>query len=350
MFQQLKAYLSWLNLDWFRFSTFRSFDWEEPIFLYFIPVIPLLFLFRWLFHFQIRKKLEIAFFDGETIWHWSSLLRFIPDIYFSLFAALVLVALARPQRTDERVNQYSEGIDIMLVLDTSGSMELKDIKPNRLEAAKAVALDFIRGRSQDRIGMVVFAGDAYSLTPLTTDYDLLRENIATIKPGLIANDGTAIGSALAVAVNRMRESTAKSKVCILISDGENTDGNIDPETAARLAYGYNIKIYTVGMGKDGRVAFGTDENGQTNFVDTRLDETSMRAIAQTSGGIFYRAATKKALKDIFRNINKLEKAEIKESRFRDTKDYYQIYLKWAILLLLAWLFLKNTYLSNALED
>jgi Ca-activated chloride channel homolog len=349
MLAPLKTLFNWFDLDWFRISTFKSFEWVEPVFLYLIPAVPLFLVLRWLLNLNTRPKLEIAFFKGNITWHWSSILRFIPDLYLIAFVMLILVALARPQRTDERVNQYTEGIDIMLVLDTSGSMELKDLKPNRLEAAKEVALDFINGRSQDRIGLVVFAGDAYSLTPLTSDYDLLRENIKSVKLGLISNDGTAIGSALAVAINRMRESNAKSKVCILISDGENTAGNIDPATAAKLAYGFNIKIYAIGIGKDGLIPMPED-NGKVNYIQTRLDETSLREIAQTANGAFYRASDKNALNLVFQRINRLEKAEIKETRFRNTRDYYQIYLKWAILLFLIWLLLKSTYLSNALED
>jgi Ca-activated chloride channel family protein len=328
----------------------QTFDWVEPVFLYLIPAVPLLLVLRWLLHLQFRKKLEIAFFQGNARWHWSSLLRYIPDVYLVLFVVMVLLALARPQRTNERVTQYSEGIDIMLILDTSGSMELKDFKPNRLEAAKSVALNFIRGRSHDRIGVVAFAGDAYSLTPLTTDYDLLRAQIKTMRLGMIANDGTAIGSALAVAINRMRASNAKSKVCILISDGENTGGNLDPLTAAKLAYGFNVKIYTIGIGRDGRVPFQPDDSPTLSYIQTRLDETNLRQIAQTANGTFYRASNQQALREIFRKINQLEKAEIKESRFRDTRDFYQIYLKWALLFLLTWLLLKNTFLSNALED
>jgi Ca-activated chloride channel family protein len=238
----------------------------------------------------------------------------------------------------------------MLVLDTSGSMELKDFKPNRLEAAKGVALRFIQGRFQDRIGVVVFAGDAYSLAPLTTDYDLLRENINSIHFKMIPNDGTAIGSALGVAVNRMRESVAKSKVCILISDGENTGGNIEPTVAAKLAQAHNIRIYTIGVGEDGQVPYDTNEKGEVTYVNTRLDETNLREIAQVANGQFFRATTANTLQQIFNKINLLEKSEIKELRFRNTKDYYDMYLKWAVVFLLLWLFLKNTFLTNALED
>ncbi|QMU28505.1 vWA domain-containing protein [Adhaeribacter radiodurans] len=340
----------WFDLEWFRLATLQSFEWINPIYLYLLPLVPFIFLVRWLTTLRFRKKLDIAFFEGKAKWHWTSILRYIPDIIFGMFALLVMVALARPQRINEVIEQSSEGIDIMLVLDTSGSMELKDFKPNRLDAAKEVALRFIKGRFQDRIGVVVFAGDAYSLAPLTTDYDLLRETIKGIHFKMIPNDGTAIGSALGVAINRMREAVTKSKVCILISDGENTGGNIEPAVAARLAHAFNIRIYTIGIGEDGRVPFDTNEKGEIAYVNTRLDETNLREIAQVADGQFFRATTTNALQEIFRKINLLEKSEIKELRFRNNNDYYQIYLKWAILFLLLWLLSKNTFLSNALED
>lgn len=340
----------WFALDWFDSATLRSFEWINPVFLYLLPLVPLFYILRWLLTLKFRKKLDIAFFEGSARWHWSALLRYFPDIIFGIFALLIMVSLARPQRTNEIIEQSSEGIDIMLVLDTSGSMELKDFKPNRLEAAKGVALQFINGRLQDRIGVVVFAGDAYSLAPLTTDYELVRETIKGIHFKMIPNDGTAIGSALGVAVNRMRESITKSRVCILISDGENTGGTIEPVVAARLAHAYHIRIYTIGIGKDGRVPYHTDDKGRTQYVDTHLDETNLRDIAQAADGQFFRAATTGALQEIFRKINTLEKSQIKELRFRNTKDYYHIYLKWAVVFFLFWLILKNTFFTNALED
>ncbi|GAB3195931.1 Ca-activated chloride channel family protein [Pontibacter aydingkolensis] len=340
----------WLSLEWFSYSTLRSFDWVYPFVLYALPVVLLLFLLKWLFSLNAKNKLDMALFSDKVKWQWTSLLRHIPTILFMLFIMLVLVALARPQRVNEQIEQTAAGIDIVLALDVSGSMELTDIKPNRLTAAKEVALDFIDGRVQDRIGIVVFAGDAYSLAPLTTDYDLLRESINDIGFKMIPNDGTAIGSALAVALNRMRDSEAKSKVVILVSDGENTAGSLDPELAAQIAFAYGVKLYTIGIGKDGMVAYDVDENSQTVTVETKLDETSLRRIAQIGEGTFFRADSKDALQAIFRNINRLEKTEVTERRFRDTRDYYQVYLKWALLLLMCWMLLKNTFITNVLED
>ncbi|WP_242928990.1 VWA domain-containing protein [Pontibacter vulgaris] len=342
--------LDWLNLEWFSYSTLRSFDWVYPVVLYALPAVPLLFMFKWLLTLKTRNKLDMAMFNSKTKFQFTSLLRFLPDLIFILFMMLVLVAIARPQRVNEQIEQSAEGIDIVLALDVSGSMELTDITPNRLDAAKDVALDFINGRVQDRIGLVVFAGDAYSLAPLTTDYQLLRESINSIGFKMIPNDGTAIGSALAIAVNRMRDSNAKSKVVILISDGENTAGSLDPEMAARLAFAHNIKLYTIGIGKDGQATYASDNSGKKVLVETQLDESSLRQIAQLGEGLFFRADSKDALQEIFRNINKYEKTEVTEKRFRDTRDYYQVYLKWALLLLLLWMLLKNTFITNVLED
>ncbi|WP_066838001.1 vWA domain-containing protein [Rufibacter ruber] len=347
---QTPADFSWLSPGWFAWGAWQSYDWANPVYLYALPAVPLLFLMRWLLHLRFRKKLDVALFEGKATWHWTSTLRYIPDLIFGLFLVLILVALARPQKTDETVELTSEGIDIMLVLDVSGSMELTDFSPNRLESAKEVALQFVNGRVQDRIGIVVFAGRAFSLVPLTTDYGLVKESIKDIKLNMISEDGTAIGSALAVAINRLRESTAKSKVCILISDGENTAGSLDPELAAQLAHAYQLKLYTVGIGRDGSVQMGTDSTGAPITVQTGLEEKTLRQLASLAEGQFFRAQDANALSKIFQRINALEKTEVKETRYRDTRDYYQIYLRWAILLLLLWLLLKNTFLTNALED
>jgi len=337
-------------LDGLRYATLASYTWEQPRLLLLIPLIPLLFVLRWALAHRRRARLGVAFVAGQVRRDWTAGLRFLPDVVLGLSLAFVLVALARPQRTDERVVQSGEGIDILLLLDVSGSMELQDLRPNRLEAAKRVAREFIDGRVGDRIGLVVFAGDAYSLAPLTTDYDLLRENIQGLKLGMIANDGTAIGTALGVATNRLRESRSRTKVCILISDGENTAGSLDPITAARLAHAYGLKIYTIGLGKDGYVPYGADAMGQPRYVETRLDETTMRELAQAGDGQFFRAVGNEDLRRVFQRIDQYEKSEIKQTRFRNTKDYYRIYLLWAVGLWLLWLALKNTFLTNALED
>lgn len=267
-----------------------------------------------------------------------------------LTLVLLLVAMARPQKTNEQVDQWTEGIDIVIALDISQSMQIEDFTPNRLQAAKNVGREFIDGRTQDRIGLIVFSGDAFSLAPLTTDYDLLKQYLNEISFEMIESRGTAIGSAIAVVTNRMRESTAKSKVCILLSDGDSNAGNIDPLTAAELASAYGIKIYTIVVGKEGLVPMGKDFFGRPQMYPNTVDETTMRKIADLTGGEFFRATNNQALKSVFERIDEYEKAEIKETRYKNTADYYFIYLQWAVAFFLLWLLLKSSFLTNALQD
>lgn len=341
---------SWFSLNWFSIETLSSFDWQNRLFLLGIALIPLILLFKWLIQRSLGQNLELALPKEQIKWTPSVLLRHFPVVIMALIMALILIALARPQKTNEKVEQWTEGIDIMLVIDISESMQIEDFKPNRLEAAKKVAGDFIKGRFQDRIGIVVFSGDAYSLSPLTTDYDLLEAYLKDVDFDMIESRGTAIGSALAVATNRMRESTAKSKVMILLSDGDNTAGNINPITAADLADAYNIKIYTIAVGKEGRVPFGKNFFGQPNYIENTLDETTLRKIAEIGHGKFYRVSDNQALAQVFSLIDKYEKAEIKETRYKDTTDFYYVYLRWAIVLFLLWILLKSTFINNILQD
>ena len=342
--------LNWFSFNWFTPEVLQSFDWENPMWLYGIAILPIILLIRWLLSVRSRQKLPVALTKKDIKNDPLAILRFIPYVLMILIVTLIFVSIARPQTTNEQVEQWSEGIDIMLVIDISESMQIQDFEPNRLESAKEVALNFVAGRFQDRIGLVVFSGDAYSRAPLTTDYELLNSYIEDINFDLIENRGTAIGSALAVGTNRLRDSDSKSKVLILLSDGDNTAGNIDPITAAKLASAYDIKIYTIAIGKEGKVPFGTDFFGRTRYVENTLDETNLREIAKIGNGNFYRVSDKKALATVFEEIDNLEKAEIKETRYKDTTDYYYIYLKWAVLLLLIWLMLKSTFISNALTD
>lgn len=341
---------NWFSLYWFYPSSFQSYTWEYEFFLMLLLGIPIIFALRWLLSIKLKQKLTIALPEGKIKSDLTSILRFIPDLLFAIIIGLLIVALARPQTSNEKVEQWTEGIDIMLVVDISRSMTIQDFRPNRLEAAKQVAKDFIAGRFQDRIGIVIFSGDAYSLAPLTTDYNLLNAYIDDISFEKIEATGTAIGSALAVATNRMRESESKTKIVILLSDGDNTAGNIDPITAAEISHAYDIKIYTIGIGKEGRVPTGKNVFGQTMYSENTLDETTLRRIAEIGDGNFYRASDNKALQDVFKLIDQYEKAEIKESRFKDTTDYYQIYMKWAIAIFLLWVGLKSTFMSNILKD
>ena len=342
---------SWFSLEWFTPSAFRSFDWEFFFVFYAIPLVLLIFLLKWLIGTKVKQKVPVALPKQEIQKHWTSYLRFIPNLLKALALLMLLIALARPQRTNEMVEQWSEGIDIALLVDISESMQIEDFKPNRLDAAKSTARDFISGRNQDRIGLVIFSGDAYSLSPLTTDYELLYKFIdEEIDFNKIENRGTAIGSAIAVGTNRMRESEAASKVMILLTDGDNTAGNIDPITAAELAAAYDIKIYTICVGKEGKVPYGKDFFGRTNYVENTVDESNLREIAKIGSGQFYRVSDNAALQNVFELIDEYEKAEIKETRYKNTTDFYPIYLKWGILFFLLFMLSKSTFISNILED
>lgn len=344
------AVFPWYSWEWFSPSIFRSFTWENHFWLWFIPAVPLVIVVRWLLRYFFNQKVPVALVRRDLKNNPINLVRLIPDVLLTIAAALILVALARPQRSNEKVEQWTEGIDIMMAIDISQSMQIEDFEPNRLESAKEVARNFINGRVQDRIGIVVFSGDAFSLTPLTTDYALLNSYINEMNFDMIENRGTAIGSALAVVTNRMRESESKSKVCILLSDGDNTAGNIDPITAAELAASFNIKIYTIVVGREGLVPFGKDYFGRPHMVENTVDETTMRRIAEIGSGEFFRVTDEQALAQVFAKINQYEKAEIKETRFKDTNDFYFIYLQWAMVFFLIWLALKSTFLSNVLQD
>lgn len=342
--------VGWFNLQWFMPQTLRGFTWDQPVFFWLLALIPLVFLIKYIISTFSKQRLLIALPEKDLRWSPVSLLRYLPDLLMAFTIVLTTIALARPQKTNEKVERYTEGIDIMLAIDISESMQIEDFKPDRLDAAKKVAHDFIAGRFQDRIGLVVFSGEAYSLAPLTLDYNLLYDYIKNINFDMIPAKGTAIGSAIAVATNRMRESKAKSKVLILLSDGDNNAGNIDPITAAELAHSYGIKIYTIAIGKEGQVPFGKDFFGRTRYVENTLDETSLRKIAKIGEGKFYRVSDTQALEQVFSLIDKYEKAEIKETRFKNTKDFYAIYLRWALVFLIFWMALKSTFIANILKD
>ena len=332
-----------------RYATLAGYQWQQPQLLLLGLAVPLLFVLRWLLARQ-RAQLMVALPPGPVPRNFTAALRLVPDVLLALALGFAIVALARPQRTDERLEQSGRGIDIVLALDISGSMMIQDLKPSRLAAAKRIATTFVNTRLGDRLGLVAFAGEAYSLAPLTTDYDLLREDLASLRLGLIKDDGTAIGTALGVAVNRLRESTARSRVCILLSDGESNAGSLDPLLAAQLAHAFGIRLYTIGLGKDGFVPYDQDSLGHTRYVQTRLDETTMRQLAGAADGRFFRATDTAGLREVFAQINRLEKSEIKQYRYRNTTDLYQPYLWLSIALWLLWLLLKSSFLTNPFED
>lgn len=341
---------SWFSTGWFTPDKLQSFDWQQPEWFYALLLIPVFVLIRWAISLELKQKLPIALTQKNLKSSPITHLRHIPSVFFLLSVALIIVSLARPQTTNEQVEQWSEGIDIVLTVDISESMRIEDFRPNRLEAAKEVANDFVAGRFQDRIGLVIFSGDALPACPLTTDYGLLHEMIKDVNFEKIENRGTAIGNAITSGINFLREAVSESKVMILLSDGDNTAGNVNPITAAKLANAYNIKMYVIAIGRDGKVPFGTDYFGRPRMVENQFDETNLREIAKIGNGKFYRVSDKDALINVFNEIDQLEKVEIKETRYKDTTDFYYIYLKWALLCLLIWVLSKSTFLTHILTD
>lgn len=260
---------------------------------------------------------------------------------FALRAAAMLLlslALARPQAGARGVNVSSEGVDIMIALDVSGSMQAIDLKPhNRLDAAKLVAADFIRGRESDRLGLVVFAGASFVQCPLTLDYPVLLDLMDEIKIGMM-EDGTAIGMAIVNCVNRLKDSDAKSKVAILLTDGVNNAGTIDPATAAQVARTVGVRFYTIGVGKEGEALFPVNDPifGQRYVRQkTEIDEEILRQIASETGGRYFRATDTRALREIFDEIGKLEKTEIQSDEYVNYSDLFGVFLIPAALLLLG---------------
>jgi Ca-activated chloride channel family protein len=249
----------------------------------------------------------------------------------------MVVALARPQTSEQLSKTTVEGIDIVLALDVSGTMLAADFEPDRLTAAKDVAAKFIADRPNDRIGLVVFAGESYTQSPLTTDKAALQTLLAQVKFGVV-EDGTAIGMGLATAVNRLRESEAKSKVVILLTDGVNNAGQIAPLTAADIAAEYGVRVYTIGVGKRGYAPYPYyDAWGNVRYQQQKveIDEQTLTDIAAKTGGEYFRATSKTTLKEVYDRINALEKTRIETDNYTRHNEHFAVWLLWALALLVA---------------
>ena len=261
--------------------------------------------------------------------------------------SLLIAALARPRTVDiSTKTKTTRGIDIVMAIDVSASMLAKDLRPNRLEALKEVAEDFIDGRPNDRIGLVEYAGEAYTKTPITSDKSIVKRSLRDIKYNTIIEGGTAIGMGLATSVNRLKDSRAKSKVIILLTDGVNNGGFIDPKIASELAAEYGIKVYTIGLGTNGMALSPVRINANGSFQYGRqqveIDEDLLKEIAEVTGGKYFRATNNKKLAEIYDEINKLEKTEIEEKKYYNYDEKYRPLVLLAGLLLLIELLLRNT--------
>ena len=300
----------------------------NPEFLWLLLAVPLLAFYFW----RRRKKMvsELQFsslqpFD-RTPRTLRERLRHAPVALRMVAIALCIIAFARPQSVSSKENVSTEGIDIVLLLDISGSMLAEDFNPNRLVAAKQVAEDFVDGRQNDRIGLVIFSGESFTQCPLTTDYPVLKNLLHEIKNGMVV-DGTAIGMAIANGVNRLKDSKAKSKVMILLTDGVNNRGEIDPITAAKVAATYGVRVYTVGVGAQGQAPYPvqTPFGIRRQMIPVDLDEKTLTAVAEMTGGNYYRATDNRKLKAIYKEIDQLERTKIEVTAY---KRYTELFGGW----------------------
>jgi Ca-activated chloride channel family protein len=302
----------------------------NPEFLWLLLLLPIIGSYLWW-----RRRLLYVEMQFSSLKILSTITRSLrerlhnaPLVLRMAALALFIIALARPQSVSDRQNISTEGIDIVLEIDLSGSMVAEDFNPNRIEAAKQVASDFIDGRSNDRIGLVVFSAQSFTQCPLTTDYPVLKSLLKEVKNGMI-EDGTAIGLAIANGVNRMKDSKAKSKVMILLTDGVNNRGEIDPITAARIAATYGIRIYTVGVGAQGEAPYPvqTPFGIRRQMIPVDLDEKALTQIADMTGGKYFRATDNRTLKSIYKEIDKLERTKIDVTAY---KRYSELYNGWLL--------------------
>jgi Ca-activated chloride channel family protein len=321
---------------------FNGIDFTQKEFLWLLLLVPVLVFWYVLKHKKQTAQLSISSVQGfQKNAIWSALKHFLTGLRL-IAVILVVLALARPQTVDvSSKTKTTRGIDIVMAIDVSASMLAKDLKPNRLEALKNVAADFIKGRPNDRIGLVEYAGESYTKTPITSDKSIVLQSLRDIKYNTVITGGTAIGMGLATAVNRIKDSKAKSKIIILLTDGVNNAGFIDPQTASELAVEYGIKTYTIGLGTNGMALSPIAiRNGvfQYGKAQVEIDEELLKQIAEVTGGKYFRANNNRKLKEIYKEIDKLEKTEVEEFKFYNYEEKFRP-LIWIALVLLMFEFL-----------
>jgi len=329
-----------------------NIEFANPEFFYLLLIIPIIILWYILKHRNRTPALTISTSEGLEILNktFKQRLLHLPLLLRVLILILLVVVLARPQTSSSSRSVKTEGIDIVMSLDISTSMLAEDFKPNRLEAAKKTALKFIEDRVNDRIGLVVFAGQSFTQCPITFDHDVLKNLFSSIKASdkMAIQDGTAIGMGLATAVDRLKESRAKSKVVILLTDGVNNTGIVAPITAAEIAKTFDVRVYTIGVGSKGKAPYPmqTPFGKQYTNVDVEIDEAVLKDIASITGGKYFRATGNKGLEKIYTEIDKLEKTKIDESIFSRKTEEFLPFAIAAVILFLIELLIRYIYLRR----
>jgi len=326
--------------------TIGPYNFLDPWVLIGLGAIPLYLVYYFLFSSKRRGKVKSSTYHATptspSFWLHIPTFLYMAGLFFLIFA------LARPQMDTESesyIEQYAEGIDIMIAFDVSGSMLATDFKPNRLEASKEVAKEFVKGRKNDRIGLVVYEGESFTQCPLTTDKSVLLNLFDEVETGMIEG-GTAIGMGLATAVNRLRESDARSRVIILLTDGVNTHGKIHPVSAAEIASEFGIRVYTIGVGTNGKarspVALDFAGNYIYDYVDVEIDEKTLESIAEITDGRYFRATDKNSLSEVYLEIDKLEKDKINTVEYEiDVPEEFYPFAFLGLLLFMIGLFLQK---------
>jgi len=328
---------------------FKDISFAYPWVLYFILVIPL--LIAW-YLWQGRKKQAAITYSSLKMFEkipatLKEYLRHLPFALRMLALIFLIIALARPQNFSAGQSVNAEGIDISMVLDISGSMLAEDFKPNRLDAAKNVIDNFVSARTTDRIGLVIFSREAFTQCPLTIDYSVLRNLLGDIRTGMI-EDGTAIGNGIANGINRLKDSDAESRVIILLTDGVNNAGEVDPISAAEIASTFGIRIYTIGVGTRGEAPYPVQTPFGTRYqmVPVEIDEVILKKIADITGGEYFRATNNRALEEIYNKIDKMEKTKIEITSYRNAKELFAGWLGIGFALLLLELLASKTILRK----
>tara|TARA_B100000003_G_scaffold192646_1_gene192439 strand:+ start:33 stop:1031 length:999 start_codon:yes stop_codon:yes gene_type:complete len=329
-----------------------NLEFLNPEYFILLGFIPIIILWNYLNRNKLNNSIKFsnseAFKNSNNIY---SILKASLRYLRMISLVLIITALARPQVIDTSTRvKTNSGVDIIMAIDVSASMLAKDLKPNRLDALKNVADEFIKNRVSDRIGLVEYAGESYTKTPLTTDKSITLKSLREIKYNNIIEGGTAIGMGLATSVNRIKDSKAKSKVIILLTDGVNNAGFIDPITAAELAKEFQIKIYSIGLGTNGLALspVGIDARGKFNYanIQVEIDEKLLTQISEMTGGKYFRATDNERLKEIYSDIDKLEKTEIEEFKYYSVDEKFRYFLVPAILLIVFELIMKLTILRS----
>ncbi len=325
---------------------FENISFANPDFFWLFLLLPLAIV--WYIFKQKEENASLRISSAKGFSYKSILPKLKPGLFILRLLALgaIIVALARPQTEDISTRtKTTKGIDIVMAIDVSSSMLARDLKPNRLSALKDVAADFIKKRPNDRIGLVVYAGEGYTKTPVTTDKSIVLNALSEITYGQL-EDGTAIGMGLATSVNRLKESTAKSKIIILLTDGVNNSGFIEPQTASDLAIEFGIKTYTIGLGTNGNalspIAYNADGSFRYGMRQVEIDEELLKDIALATGGSYFRATDNESLEEIYDEINKLEKTEIEEFKYYRYEEKFRPWVLLAGALLLVEWILRNT--------